>query len=187
LNKYGFVILKTGDTILAHVKYEFAYNKPKLSDENELRLKYPKHLKKYAYKEKISLSEIQKFYFGSPPIYQVVKKYRNQFINLEVVSLGRYNVYKRHTSAKVKNYAQPLDSSFPMRLGSSSTIIEILYIQKDDGPLVKIYDEEHDLQTLETIFTSDLSKEEIKKLIKGRNIENINNKIIEVIKKLNQK
>ena len=31
------------------------------------------------------------------------------------------------------------------------------------------------------------SKEEIKKLIKGRNIENINNKIIEVIKKLNQK
>ncbi len=192
INGYGFLELTTGDTIYVKIETLRDVNVPKIDKYGKIHLSYPKLLKKYAYKKTISLDSVSRFFYGRPRRFRNVIRRNNRSIDLETISLGKYNLYKRDfyilDAYDDSNYAgskfvQMADGS-SMRVSKRSRgplVTEMLYIQKaSDDSIYRLYGRAYTkTRILSELLKDDMTDKQLKKL-KGRN-----DRIIEAIKNLN--
>ncbi len=183
MNTYGFVILKSKDTILAKVDFKKYSNTPMINSSNELILDYPDELEIYSYQNRIPLESIETFYYGFPRLFNVVKQCEGRFVNLETIEEGKYMVYKKVTESgggTVMTMPSSQGLGTPMQTGP--TVITTLYISKNEGELVCIDgDNEQKRLKLAKLLEGELNAKKLSKL-KTRNV-----KVIELFKKINAK
>lgn len=95
LNYYGYVQLKSGDTIYCKVKHDFDNEIIAISNDDEAMVSYPKELKQYTYKKKIPLKDIDKLFFGFPKkTIKLVKDYDGKHIYLKRPKKTGINIFK---------------------------------------------------------------------------------------------
>lgn len=183
MNYYGFIILKTKDTIIGKVKCNTSYNALYAKTADTLSISYPKELEPFTYKKRIALSNIDKFYFGQPPKFNIVKKYGDKYVNLEIVEEKRYRIYIQKLLIIEDNRMLMYNWNTSLPNSSSSyTLDEILYISKNDGNLICIQGTKHEKRRqLFKLLKDELSDRKVSKL------NTSNYRIIELFKKLNTK
>ena len=192
INGYGFLELTTGDTIYAKIETLRDVNVPKIDKSGKIHLSYPQLLEKYSYKSTISLDSVSRFFYGRPRRFRNVLSYNNRYIDLETITLGKYNLFKRDfyilDAHDDSNYAgskfiQTADG-VPIMVSKRSRgplITEMLYIQKAPyDSLYRLYGHKYTkTRILSELLKEDMTEKQIKKL-KGKN-----DRIIEAIKELN--
>ncbi|WP_394747860.1 hypothetical protein [Spongiimicrobium salis] len=95
LNYYGYVQLKSGDTIYCKVKHDFNDEIIAISNDDEAIVSYPKELKQYKYKKKIPLKDIDKLFFGFPKkTIKLVKEYSGKQLYLKRPTKIDLNIFK---------------------------------------------------------------------------------------------
>ena len=166
LNYYGYIQLKSGDTIYCKVKYDFNNDIVSISNEGEAIVSYPKELKDYEYQKKIPLNDIDKLFFGFPKkTEKLVKAYNGRHIYIKrpkkiglkdlimadydyrsgpiVVTKileGKYTLYKTLIISENSNFFNIGYSRKTDSFGNGSGIVFLteLYLQKPNGPLIAI-------------------------------------------------
>ncbi len=182
INQYGFLKLTSGDTLYAKIETLKDVNVPKIDKYGEIYLSYPKLLKRYTYKSKIPLDSVTKFFYGNPRRYRRVKKYNNRYIDLEDITTGKYNLYRRDfyilNAHSTKNYTLRSNNI----RSDQPRVSEMLYIQgATNDSLYRLYGGAYTTGLiLSEVLEGDMTEKQIKKL-KGRN-----DRIIEAIKITNK-
>jgi hypothetical protein len=95
MNSYGFLIKKSRDTLLTQIKVYKGTNIPEIDQDQKLLLAYPEGLQEYADVDRIALKEVDRFYFGFPSRFNVVKKHDTRCIPLEVIEEKTFHLYVR--------------------------------------------------------------------------------------------
>lgn len=181
MNYYGFVILKSKDTIFTKVDFNKYSNTPKINSNNELILTYPDELEIYSYLTSIPLESIETFYFGYPHRLNIVKKSEGKYVNLEIVEDGKFKVYKNISESGGGNIMTlPSSQGFGTPIQTAPRIITTLYISKNDEEIICIDGDKNQKRLkLAKFFRGELNEKKLSK-IKTRN-----SKVIELFKKLN--
>ena len=182
MNTYGFVILKSKDTIIAKVDYDKYTNTPTINSSNELIVNYPEELESFSYENRVPLESIDTFYFGFPRTLNVVKQSEGKFVNLEKIEDGKYKVYK-NTSIGDEGAVMTLPSSqgIGSTIHTGPSVVTTLYISKNDEELICIDgDKEQKRLKLANLLKEELNEKKLSKL-KTRNV-----RIIELFKRINE-
>ncbi|MFT7083922.1 MAG: hypothetical protein ACJAT0_002419 [Nonlabens sp.] len=181
MNSYGFLIKKSGDTLLTQIKVYKGTNVPEIDQDQKLLLAYPEDLQEYADVDRIALKEVDRFYFGFPGRFNVVKKHDTTFVPLEVIEEKTFHLYVR-----TQKETQPGSfTSIPFGNGMSYTMaydieVKTLYLSKENSEMVHIIgDKKEKRKQLASILKNDLDPKKLKKL------KTSNYDIIKLVKKLN--
>ncbi|WP_378172391.1 hypothetical protein [Aquimarina sp. SS2-1] len=180
MNYYGFLITKTEDTVIAKIELNKGTNVPIVTENSEIFLEYPKELQKYKYVEKIDLRLLDKFYFGLPRRFNVIRKYDSTYINLEVIEEKKYRIYRRNEIGTAYNNGLHNNTGGFTYSQSYNAEFKILYIAKENGDLIRIDGTPREKKAkLTELLKNELDEKELKR------IRTRNDKIIELFKKLN--
>jgi hypothetical protein len=180
MNYYGFLIKKSGDTLIVKIKLDKRTNVPIINDNNELLLDYPKGLEKYAHIDRIALNMVDRFYFGIPRRFNIVKKYDTTHINLELIEEKKFSIYSR-SQIETRDGTNITGTGFA-GLPSQSYNVEIktIYLSKGNGDLVHINgNNKEKREKLAKLLKSEIEPKKLNK------IKTSYDKIIRLIKKLN--
>ncbi len=183
---YGFVVTTTQDTIIAEIDYNPKNNVATVTGLNDLILKYPDRLEPYSYLERLPLSDIHKFYYGHPKTYNIVLPYKNTFINLELVTKGKYTLYQNQSEKWVKysNVAYlNANNQWVGGIGNTKVLEEVtsLFLITSSDSLIAIKgDKIQRRNLLKPILKEEMSDKKLKRL----NTSNF--RLIELFKEINR-
>lgn len=138
LNYYGYIKMKSGDTIFGAVK-RIKSKGWSLDDNPKLIIKYAKQFEKYKYLKEIPISQVDMYYDTFHKKYNYIKKLNRNYLILNKVVDGKIQIYEKLTT----NY----NSNFNNNI---STGYYEAYFEDEKGNLTIIFGSEDSLSAKKT-------------------------------------
>jgi hypothetical protein len=166
---------------LTQIKVYQGTNVPEIDQDQKLLLAYPEDLQEYADVDRIALKEVDRFYFGFPSRFNVVKKHDTTFVPLEVIEEKTFHLYVRTQKETQPSSFTPIPFGNGMPFTMAYDIeVKTLYLSKENSEIIHIMgDKKEKREQLASILKNDLDPKKLKKL------KTSNYDIIKLVKKLN--